>query len=83
VKSLGLDSVARVAKWAYTLMDSQPQKRAKGQVINFFALDLERKSRCELMRHSYVWHAYIWNLPRRDFGELYYRARELWPGPAQ
>ena len=75
-------NVEAYAKSMESTMNVGRPEELKDVIVNFFALTSEGYSRGLLARHSYVWQAYLWNLPRRDFEELYYRARELYPGPA-
>jgi len=82
VAAFGVADVGRVAKGMYHITDPSLRAEDVDRVMNFFALTSEGESRRELMRHSYVWQVYVWNLPRRDFEELYYRAREFYPGQA-
>jgi len=77
-----LTNVEAYAKSMESTMNVGRPEELRDVIVNFFALTSEGYSRDLLARHSYVWQAYVWNLPKRDFEELYYRARELWPGQA-
>jgi len=74
--------VEAYAKTMESTMNVYRPEELKDVVVNFFALTSEGRPRDLLARHSYVHQAYIWNMSKRDFEELYHRARELWPGPA-
>ena len=82
VGAFGVADVDRVAKGMYHVTDVSLREGDRDRIVNFFVLTSEGESRRRLARHSYVWQAYVWNLPRGDFEELYYRVRELRPGPA-
>jgi len=75
-------NVEAYAKAMESAMNVGRPEELKDVIVNFFALTSEGYARGLLARHSYVWQAYLWNLPRRDFEELYYRAREIYPGQA-
>jgi len=75
-------NVEAYAKSMESTMNVGRPEELRDVIVNFFALTSEGYSRDLLARHSYVWQAYVWNLPRRDFEELYYRAREIYPGQA-
>jgi len=77
-----LTNVEAYAKAMESTMNVGRPEELRDVIVNFFALTSEGYSRDLLARHSYVWQAYVWNLPRRDFEELYYRVREIYPGQA-
>lgn len=81
VDTLGVN-VEVYAKAMESIMNVNRPPELMDVVVNFIALTSEGWSRGLLARHSYAWQEYMWNMPRRDFEELYYRARELYPGPA-
>ncbi|ABO08722.1 hypothetical protein Pcal_1298 [Pyrobaculum calidifontis JCM 11548] len=75
-------NVEAYAKSMESTMNVGRPEELKDVIVNFFAPTSEGYARDLLSRHNYVDQRYIWNLPRRDFEELYYRARELYPGQA-
>jgi len=75
-------NVEAYAKSMESTMNVGRPEELKDVIVNFFAPTSEGYARDLLSRHNYVAQNYIWNLPRHDFEELYYRARELYPGQA-
>jgi len=75
-------NVEAYAKSMESTMNVGRPEELKDVIVNFFAPTSEGYSRVLLSRHNYVAQNYIWNLPRRDFEELYYRVREIYPGQA-